>query len=146
MEACSWLRLISLQKAVVSVSVAKSSSTVPEEPVEKANDAYIQWLIDRRDGAPNFELRKFRLKPGGSIPPHMHPDIEHIQYVLKGRYRIRLGEKEIIAREGDALLIPAGTIHGYLNDGEGDAEFLCIIPRKAEYKTVWIDEQPPRTC
>jgi len=27
-------------------------------------ETFIQWLIDRRDGAPNFELRKFRIRRG----------------------------------------------------------------------------------
>jgi len=129
-----------------SVAVVKHSASVAEEPVDRAEAAFIQWLIDRRDGAPNFELRRFRISPGGKIPPHMHPDIEHIQYVLRGRYRVRLGEKEVTVSAGDAILIPAGTVHGYLNDGGEDAEFLCIIPRRIEYKTVWMDEQPPRSC
>ncbi|GBC71100.1 hypothetical protein HRbin02_00878 [Candidatus Calditenuaceae archaeon HR02] len=128
------------------MSVVKSSSSVPEAAVDRAEAAFIQWLIDRRDGAPNFELRKFRIRPGGMIPPHMHPDIEHIQYVLKGRYRVMLGDREVVVSGGDAILILAGTVHAYFNDGEEDAEFLCIIPKKSEYKTVWLDEQPQRSC
>ncbi|MCS7145968.1 MAG: cupin domain-containing protein [Aigarchaeota archaeon] len=128
------------------MQVVRSSASVVEEPVERAEGAFIQWLVDRRDGAPNFELRKFRMKPGGKIPPHMHPEIEHVQYVLKGRYRVRLGEKEVVVKAGDALLIPPRTAHAYYNDGEEDAEFLCIIPLRSEYKTVWLDEQPPRSC
>lgn len=123
--------------------VVRKSDSVAEEPVERARGAYIRWLIDRRDGAPNFELRRFRIRPGGSIPLHMHPEIEHIQYVLRGRYRVQLGGSEVVVSAGDALFIPAGTVHAYYNDGEEDAEFLCIIPRRSEYKTVWMDEQPP---
>ncbi len=125
--------------------VVKSEKSVPMAPVERAVNAYIQWLIDRRDGAPNFELRKFTIKPRGEIPPHMHPDIEHVQYVLKGTYRVRLGDHEVIVREGDAILIPAGTVHSYVNDGETEAEFLCIIPRRSEYKTLWVGEKD-RQC
>jgi quercetin dioxygenase-like cupin family protein len=126
--------------------VAKEGGSVPKDPVEKAKETYIQWLIDRRDGAPNFELRKFTIKPGGAIPPHMHPDIEHIQYVLSGSYRLRLGDRELAVKEGDAILIPAGTVHGYANDGDRDAEFLCIIPLRSDYKTVWMDERPADRC
>jgi hypothetical protein len=43
--------------------VVKSEKSVPMAPVERAVKTYIQWLIDRRDGAPNFELRKFALNP-----------------------------------------------------------------------------------
>jgi Uncharacterized conserved protein, contains double-stranded beta-helix domain len=126
--------------------VVKSEKSVPMAPVERAVNAYMQWLIDRRDGAPNFELRKFTISPKGLIPPHMHPDIEHIQYVLKGSYRVRLGDREVAVKEGDALLIPAGTVHSYMNDGDTDAEFLCIIPRRGEYKTFWVEEEQPNRC
>jgi len=128
------------------MSVVKSSSDVSEEPVERGVGAFMKWLIDRRDGAPNFELRLFRIKPGGSIPPHMHEGIEHIQYVLRGRYRVRLGAREVTVKEGDALLIQAGTVHAYFNDGGEDAEFLCIIPRRTDYRTVWVEDRPPRSC
>ena len=119
--------------------VLKSSSQVKAEPAANAVSAEIQWLIDRKDGAPNFELRKFRIKSGGRIPKHYHPDIEHEQYVLRGKYLVGIGDNTHKVKEGDVLLIPAGTTHWYENTGEEDAEFLCIIPKKEKYDTIYLE-------
>lgn len=119
--------------------VLKSSSKVKAEPAPNAVSAEIQWLIDRNDGAPNFELRKFRIKPGGRIPKHYHPDIEHEQYVLKGKYQVGIGDSTHTVKEGDVLLIPASTTHWYENTGKEDAEFLCIIPKKEKYDTIYLE-------
>jgi quercetin dioxygenase-like cupin family protein len=121
--------------------VVKTTGQVVAKPVDKAVKTEIAWLIDRHDGAPNFELRKFTIKPGGSIPKHYHPDIEHEQYVLAGNYKIGIGEKVYRLKAGDSLYVPAGTVHWYENNGKENAEFLCIVPRKENYEAVYLDEE-----
>ena len=121
------------------MSVKKPGSATSQK-VEKAVKTEIQWLLDRHDGAPNFEMRKFTIRPGGSIPKHYHPDIEHEQYVLKGRYKVGLGSKVHVVKAGDSIFIPQGTPHWYQNTGRGVAEFLCIIPRKDKYDSVYVEE------
>lgn len=123
--------------------VVKAERRVPAKPVDRAVRTEIQWLVDRHDGAPNFEMRKFRIRPGGSIPRHYHPDIEHEQYVLAGEYAVGIGERVHRVRPGDSLFIPARTVHWYENDGEENAEFLCIIPRVEKYEAVYLDEESP---
>jgi quercetin dioxygenase-like cupin family protein len=120
--------------------VVKTKGQVGAKPVDKAVNTEIAWLIDRHDGAPNFELRKFTIKPGGRIPRHYHPEIEHEQYVLGGSYEVGIGEKVHRVKEGDSLYIPAGTIHWYENKGKENAEFLCIVPRKERYDSVYLEE------
>jgi quercetin dioxygenase-like cupin family protein len=117
----------------------KTKGQVKAQPVDRALKTEIAWLIDRHDGAPNFELRKFRIKPGGRIPRHYHHDIEHEQYVLAGVYEVGIGEKVHVLKEGDSLYIPAGTVHWYENRGTEDAEFLCIVPRKERYDAVYLE-------
>ncbi len=119
----------------------KPNGTIAAETVPKAVETEIEWLIDRRDGAPNFELRKFRIRPNGSIPKHYHPDVEHEQYVLKGEYVVGIGEKVYHVKPGDSLFIPAGTLHWYDNSGKEDAEFLCVIPKKENYQAIYVDER-----
>jgi quercetin dioxygenase-like cupin family protein len=119
----------------------KPKGTVEPQKVEKAVKTEIEWLVDRHDGAPNFEMRKFTIKPGGSIPRHYHPDIEHEQYVLKGRYRVGIGDKVHEVKEGDSIYISAGKIHWYENTGKENAEFLCIVPKKAKYDSVYVDAE-----
>ncbi|MCS7142300.1 MAG: cupin domain-containing protein [Aigarchaeota archaeon] len=121
--------------------VIKSESDVLPREVERAKRVYIQWLIDRTDGSKNLEMRKFTILPGGEIPLHKHPDIEHVQYVLKGRYTMRLGDEEVEVRQGYVTFIPPETVHGYWNRTDEAAEFLCIIPKVERYETIWIDKR-----
>lgn len=117
----------------------KPRGKTTSQKVEKAVRTEIEWLVDRHDGAPNFEMRKFTIKPGGSIPKHYHPDIEHEQYVLKGRYIVGVGERIYKVREGDSIYIPSGTAHWYENTSNENAEFLCIVPKTEKYDSVYVE-------
>jgi quercetin dioxygenase-like cupin family protein len=123
------------------MSVVKNSGDVPSLKVDKAIGTEIEWLIDRHDGAPNFELRKFKIRPNGKIQKHYHPDIEHEQYVLKGNYEVGIGDRVVRVKTGDSLFIPAGTVHWYKNTGTEDAEFLCVVPKKEDYKAIYLEEE-----
>ena len=124
----------------------KARGSVPAKAVDKATRTEIEWLIDKHDGAPNFEMRRFVIRPGGRIPPHYHPDIEHEQYVLNGHYKVGIGDEVYDVKPGDSLFIPSGTVHWYDNAGEENAEFLCVVPRKEEYKAVYLDESEKRAA
>ena len=118
------------------MSVKPAGRARPQK-VERAVGTKIAWLLDRHDGAPNFEMRKFTIKPGGSIPRHYHPEIEHEQYVLRGRYRVGIGSEVHTVKAGDSIFIPRGTPHRYKNTGKVNAEFLCIIPKTEKYDTLY---------
>ena len=120
--------------------VVKTKGQVQPQPVDNAVKTEIEWLVDRHDGAPNFEMRKFRIKPGGRIPKHYHPNVEHEQYVLSGRYRVGIGDETYDVKPGDALYIPSGAVHWYDNEGTEDAEFLCVVPKKDDYVAVYLEE------
>ena len=115
----------------------KPDGSVRRQPVENAVDTEIEWLVDRHDGAPNFEMRRFRIRPGGSIPKHLHPAIEHEQYVLQGRYKVGIGDQIHEVKKGDSIYIPKDTLHWYQNTGDQDAEFLCIVPKTEKYDSVY---------
>ncbi len=50
------------------------------------------------------------LKRGAHVPAHRH-DSEQLQYVLEGALRCTVENEEIVVREGEVLVIPAGTRH-----------------------------------
>ncbi|WP_049928646.1 cupin domain-containing protein [Halopiger goleimassiliensis] len=125
--------------------MADSESTPAPEPLVRDGDA-IEYetvdaadglekgvLIDESDGAPTFAIRRFVLEAGGEVPPHTNA-VEHEQYVLEGEYTVGIGAPadpdgetyEVSA--GDSLLIPAGTVHWYRNDGDEPGAFLCAVP------------------
>lgn len=105
----------------------RSPSAVEYEPVDAADGLEKGVLVDESDGAPTLALRRFTLAPGGSVPEHTN-DIEHEQYVLEGEYVVGIDETEHTVSAGDSLLIPAGTVHWYRNDGDDPGSFICVVP------------------
>ncbi|SEH17000.1 Cupin domain-containing protein [Natronorubrum sediminis] len=84
-------------------------------------------LIADEHGAPNFAIRRFVLEAGAEVPEHTN-DVEHEQYVLEGEYTVGVGDEEYTVEAGDSLLIPAGTVHWYRNEGDDPGAFLCAVP------------------
>src|ERR687897_2406725 len=63
--------------------------------------------------------------PGVAFPPHSHPG-EEIAYVIEGLLEYRLeGRPPVTLKAGEALFIPAGTIHSAKNVGGGNAAELA---------------------
>lgn len=93
-----------------------------------------QVLISQ-DEAPNFAMRCFTIKPGGSMPNHTNR-VEHEQYVVNGHARIGIGDEVIEVSKGDIVFIPAEIPHWYTNIGEEPFQFLCVVPNKPDTTTL----------
>ena len=104
----------------------RRADAVPAEDVSVGTHTSRQVLIGPEE-APNFSLRRFRMAPGGGMPPHTNT-VEHEQYVLRGRARIGLGDEVVEVSKDDVLFIPAGTPHWYEALGDEPFEFLCVVP------------------
>jgi quercetin dioxygenase-like cupin family protein len=111
-------------------------------PVLRARGARMSVLIGPDDGASRFVMRRFFLAPGGRIPSHAHPAIEHEQVVVRGEMVIGLADETHTVHAGDAIFIPAGTPHWYENRGKQEVEFLCVVPVTTEYSTEWFEDPP----
>ena len=111
-------------------SVVRAADAVPMRPVTAGRDTAMQVLVGPEDGAPNFVLRRFRMEQGGGIPPHTN-EVEHEQYVLRGRARITIGGEIHEVEPDDSLYIPAGTPHAY-EVIEGPFEFICVVPNRRD--------------
>ena len=63
--------------------------------------------------------------PGAVASPHSHPG-EEIAYGIEGLLEYRLeGRSPVTLKAGEALFIPAGTIHTVKNVGNGNAAELA---------------------
>jgi len=85
--------------------------------------------------APNFAMRCFIIQPGGGMPNHTN-QVEHEQYVVRGRARVGIGEEVFEVGKGSVVYIPALVPHWYANIGEEPFEFLCIVPNKPDVTTL----------
>ena len=63
--------------------------------------------------------------PGVAFPPHSHPG-EEIAYVIEGVLEYQFeGQPPVTLKAGEALFIPAETIHSAKNVGAGNAAELA---------------------
>jgi quercetin dioxygenase-like cupin family protein len=89
----------------------------------------VRWLISKKDGAQNFAMRLFEVKPGGNSPMHQH-DWEHEVFILEGNGFVKDQTKEEPLNPGDILFIKPMEWHQIINRGSGTLRFLCLIPYK----------------
>lgn len=106
--------------------VVRRSADVPGSPVAAGTATELQVLLGEADGAPHFAMRRFRMGAGGGMPRHTN-QVEHEQYVLCGRARVRIGDESHEVTAGDVLYIPARAPHSY-EVLEAPFEFLCVVP------------------
>ena len=107
-------------------AVVRPADDVPFKNVAAGRDTQMQVLVGPAEGAPNYVLRRFRMEKGGGMPLHTN-EVEHEQYVLRGRAEIRVGNEIHDVQRDDTLYIPAGMPHSY-EVVEAPFEFLCVVP------------------
>ncbi len=117
--------------ALPAGAVVRSADEAPVNRVELGAATTTQVLLGEGDAAPHFAMRRFRMEQGGGMPLHTN-EVEHEQYVLKGRARVRLGEETVEVGADDVLLIPAGLPHSY-EVVEAPFEFLCLVPNLPDH-------------
>ncbi|MBI3912507.1 MAG: cupin domain-containing protein [Armatimonadetes bacterium] len=91
--------------------------------MEGAVGVFIRELVTERDGAPHFAMRRFDLEPGGHTPMHDHP-WEHEVYILAGEGELRSPTGARPFRAGDAVYVPVGETHQFVNSGATALGFL----------------------
>lgn len=111
--------------------VVKKADAVERRPVAAGRATEVQVLLGEEDGAPHFAMRRFIMDEGGGMPLHSN-EVEHEQYVLRGRARIAVGDDSHEVSPGDVLYIPAGTPHSY-TVLEAPFEFLCMVPNRPDH-------------
>ncbi len=106
--------------------VVKHADSVAASVVPAGRGTSTRVLLGPEDGARNFHMRRFTMVEDGGMPLHTNA-VEHEQYVLRGRARIRIGETVHEVGPDDVLLIPAGAPHSY-EVVKAPFEFLCLVP------------------
>mgnify|MGYP006276583649 FL=1 len=107
--------------------VVKRAAEIEYDSLDAADGMRKGVLLDESDGAPNFAIRRFVIDAGASVPKHTN-DVEHEQYVLEGEYTVGIDDEEYTVSAGDSLLIPAGVVHWYRNEGDEQGAFICAVP------------------
>jgi quercetin dioxygenase-like cupin family protein len=110
----------------------EKSSNIAKRPVEAegAKGTEIRWLISKEDGAENFAMRMFEIKPGGFTPLHKHRH-EHEVFAAEGEGVLVYEGKEYQFGKGYVIFIPGDKEHQFKNKGDSVLKFLCLIPASA---------------
>jgi len=90
-------------------------------------DIQVRWLITKDDGAKNFAMRYFEVKPKGHSARHSH-SWEHEVFILDGHCFVECGDQEKRVGPGYAIFIPPNIPHCFRNAGDKTLKFLCFIP------------------
>ena len=110
--------------------LVRPAGSVATTRVAAGTAAEMQVLVGPAEGAPNFVLRRFIMGKDGGMPLHTN-EVEHEQYVLRGRARITVGGTVHEVGPDHTLYIPAGVPHSY-DVVEAPFEFLCVVPNRPD--------------
>jgi quercetin dioxygenase-like cupin family protein len=117
----------------------KAANRVPAQEVKAGTHAQVQVLIGPEEG-PHFAMRRFIMQPGGGMPRHTN-EVEHEQFVLRGRARVGIGDQVFEVGKDDVVFIPAGVPHWYEAHGDEPFEFLCVVPNLPD--RIQVLNEPP---
>jgi quercetin dioxygenase-like cupin family protein len=113
---------------LIAVAALVVGSGLPANMAQSQQQGVTRTDLLRHDlGAAGREVIQVRvdLAPGVAFPPHSHPG-EEIAYVIEGLLEYRLeGRPPVTLKIGEALFIPAGTMHSARNVGTGNASELA---------------------
>ena len=116
--------------STIPAETVRPAAAVPSKPVAAGTATEMQVLVGPDQGAANFVMRRFTMGSGGGMPLHTN-EVEHEQYVLRGRARIRVADRVHDVGPDHTLFIPAGAPHSY-EVVEAPFEFLCVVPNSPD--------------
>ena len=70
-------------------------------------------------------VARMRAPAGKMGDPHSHPNEQWI-YILEGTFRARIADRDVEARPGSVLYIPANTVHSGKAAPEADVVFFTV--------------------
>ena len=101
--------------------------------------------------AGNFTIAEWR-DAGGSpgekrliAPRHIHRSDDEAWYVLEGTLMFEIGDDEIEAEAGSAVLAAAGTAHTYWNPSAKPARYVIVMTPRIHQLIKAIHAMPVRS-
>ncbi len=83
--------------------------------------------IGKADGADNFCMRVFTIASQGFTPRHSH-DWEHEVFIHTGTGKVLCDGQWQTVSAGSVVFIPSREEHQFINEGEEELVFVCLIP------------------
>lgn len=64
------------------------------------------------------------IPPGGEIGEEVHSDSDQVLYLVEGEGEVVLNDEKSPYKEGDIVLVRAGTKHNFVNSGDEDLKII----------------------
>jgi quercetin dioxygenase-like cupin family protein len=90
-----------------------------------------------------FDYFIVEVAPYGGPPFHIHHKQEETIHVLKGQFKIRIGEKIFYLNEGDFAYLPSNLPHAFLNLTDEPGEIIVVYTPGGGHK--FYEELGPLT-
>lgn len=82
----------------------------------------------------------YNLPLGKKVPLHKHPTTDELFFILKGKIKFKVGEKEVVAGPGDTVQGKMDIPHSFENIGDEPCVFLSVKGPKP-VDLVWLDKK-----
>jgi uncharacterized RmlC-like cupin family protein len=119
---------------VRTVRCGQLDSNTPQTP-----GMYRQAAISRASaGAERIWAGTVTIQPGTKTGPHHHGELESVIYVLRGRARMRWGDRLEFTSEagpGDFIYVPPHLPHQEINASD-DEPLSCVVVRSDQQPVV----------
>ena len=84
------------------------------------------FKITGEDTGGAFDYFIVEVAPHGGPPLHVHYKQEETIHVLKGKFKVRIGDEIFYLNEGDFAYLPSKVPHAFLNLTDEDAEIIVV--------------------
>ena len=78
-------------------------------------------------------------EPGDAFNFHHHPNQEEVLYMAEGRLEAWVEDEKTTIGVGDALVLPAGTIHACFNVSDATAKMVVTLSPKIETEEMGFE-------
>jgi mannose-6-phosphate isomerase-like protein (cupin superfamily) len=94
----------------------------------KGREADVTELIATRDQtAGSIGLFRQTIAPRSGPPMHIHQTEDEFFYVVKGEFKVKLGDRITSAPAGSVMFVPRGTAHTFQNVGTSPGVLLVGV-------------------
>ena len=113
------------------MDISNNCEAIQLEPVIRNEQGSSNPLLGPGDGVSSYVMLYVKHAPGESSPDHTHA-WEHQAFITEGSGILVCGGKEYPVNTGDAVLVPGGVRHQFINTGDTPGRFLCLVPLESD--------------
>ncbi len=77
---------------------------------EAEDGAFTEQALRAKLESMGYDVQRYTYAPGTRFPEHSH-EVDKIDAVVSGRFRMRMGGQEIVLESEQWLAVPRGAVH-----------------------------------